>query len=139
MYRGTIHMAAPAAGARSPVKLIVCRRATAGEDYGCLELSADEKPITAFARYTVALVEFEILHTRARDTDTIYAALQGRVANNDRQTRMLVLFKVRRPSAFLGRSKAIIKTELSPSRMFRSVPLILSRRLMLISHLHMSW
>jgi hypothetical protein len=81
MYRGTIHMAAPVAGARSPVKLIVCRRATAGEDYGCSELSADEKPITAFARYTVALVEFEILHTRARSTDTIYAALQGRVAN----------------------------------------------------------
>jgi hypothetical protein len=80
MYRGTIHMAAPAAGAKSLVKLIVCRRATVGEDYGCLELSADEKPMIVFARYVVALVEFEIQHTRAHSTDTVYASLEGRVA-----------------------------------------------------------
>lgn len=79
-YTGSLTMRAPRAGVDPTVRITLCGKPKGGETYGCVPLAEGELPLPVYARYEVALTGFEVLHTRAHTTDTLYAALNGRVA-----------------------------------------------------------
>jgi hypothetical protein len=78
--RGTLHLKAPAAGPAAPIDIVFCRDLE-GEPGGCDERGTDGRQLPVAARYEVILQAFEILHTKARTTDTVWASLLGQAGD----------------------------------------------------------
>ena len=76
--RHTIHTQAPPAGAGVHIEAYYCET-EAGPDSVCVEKSsaASQQSLDIAARYEVIFKSFEILHTRARQRDTVELSLAG--------------------------------------------------------------